>query len=69
MSGIDADLINILKESPIECVYAGGISSIDDLEIINKIGEKIDATIGSALDIYGGSLEFKKVINYFNQKS
>lgn len=70
MSGIDADLINILKESPIECVYAGGISSIDDLEIINKIGEKkIDVTIGSALDIYGGSLEFKKVINYFNQKS
>ena len=67
MSGIDSDLIKILKESPVECVYAGGVSSINDLEEIKKIGKnKIDVTIGSALDIYGGNLEFQKVINYFN---
>ena len=46
-----------------------GIKTIDDLEIINKIGEKkIDVTIGSALDIYGGSLEFKKLFTLIRNR-
>lgn len=70
MDGIDMDLINVLKESPIQCVYAGGVHSFDDLDKIKTLGRnKIDVTIGSALDIYGGNLKFNEVINYFNQKS
>ena len=69
MSGIDINLINIIKESPLQCVYAGGVHSFEDLDIIKEIGkDKIDVTIGSALDIYGGNLKFKEIINYFNQK-
>ena len=70
MSGIDINLINIVKNSPIQCVYAGGVHSFEDLDIIKEIGkDKIDVTIGSALDIYGGNLNFKEIVNYFNQKS
>ena len=69
MSGIDINLINIIKESPLQCVYAGGVHSFEDLDIIKEIGkDKIDVTIGSALDIYGGNLNFKEIVNYFNQK-
>ena len=70
MNGIDINLINIVKDSPLQCVYAGGVHSFEDLDIIKEIGkDKIDVTIGSALDIYGGNLSFKEIINYFNQKS
>ena len=61
MSGIDINLINIVKDSPLQCVYAGGVHSLEDLDIIKEIGkDKIDVTIGSALDIYGGNLKFKE---------
>jgi phosphoribosylformimino-5-aminoimidazole carboxamide ribotide isomerase len=36
--------------------YAGGANSLRDLEEVQRIGRnKIDLTIGSALDIYGGT--------------
>ena len=45
--------------------YAGGIRSFDDIEAIKKASDgKIDFTIGSALDIFGGSLEFEKVAKF-----
>ena len=37
----------------------------EDIELINKASDgKIDFTIGSALDIFGGDLEFERVIKY-----
>jgi phosphoribosylformimino-5-aminoimidazole carboxamide ribotide isomerase len=40
----------------IPVTYAGGGRSIEDLELVNKLsGGKVDLTIGSALDIFGGS--------------
>ncbi len=45
--------------------YAGGISSFDDLKTIHEFGkEKIDFTIGSALDIFGGNLPYKDVVKW-----
>lgn len=45
--------------------YAGGIRSMEDVKLIEEAGNgKIDFTIGSALDIFGGNLEFKKVAIY-----
>jgi phosphoribosylformimino-5-aminoimidazole carboxamide ribotide isomerase len=42
--------------SPIPTTYAGGANSISDLEKVTKFGNgKIDLTIGSGLDIFGGS--------------
>ena len=55
--GIDLKLVSRLtRSSPIPTTYAGGASSLADLELVEKIsGGKIDLTIGSALDIFGGS--------------
>lgn len=62
-AGIDEDIAGILRESPIPVTYAGGISSYSDIEKIKTIGNgKIDFTIGSALDIFGGELNFSEVI-------
>ncbi|KAI9468542.1 Enzyme that catalyzes the fourth step in the histidine pathway [Coemansia sp. RSA 989] len=54
--GIDQDLVAALAEwSPIPVTYAGGASSLDDLRLVNQLSHgKVDLTIGSALDIFGG---------------
>lgn len=62
-SGINEEIASILKESKIPVTYAGGISSYEDIEKIKVIGQrKIDFTIGTALDIFGGNLELSEVI-------
>jgi phosphoribosylformimino-5-aminoimidazole carboxamide ribotide isomerase len=55
--GIDQELVSRLGQwSPIPTTYAGGASSLADLETVTRLGQgKIDLTIGSALDIFGGS--------------
>jgi len=55
--GVDKDLVSILgKSAPIPTTYAGGASSLADLEEVTRLGQgRIDLTIGSALDIFGGS--------------
>lgn len=56
-SGIEVELVKKLAEwSPLPTTYAGGIRDIADMELIDRIGKgKMDATVGSALDIFGGS--------------
>ena len=55
--GIDAELVEKLGNwTPIPATYAGGANSLADLEEVTRLGRgKIDLTIGSALDIFGGS--------------
>jgi phosphoribosylformimino-5-aminoimidazole carboxamide ribotide isomerase len=55
--GIDRELVEKLGAwSPIPATYAGGANSMNDLEEVTRIGRgKIHLTIGSALDIFGGS--------------
>lgn len=54
--GIDQRLVELLAQgAPIPVTYAGGARSLSDLEEVTRIGQgKIDLTIGSALDIFGG---------------
>lgn len=48
--------------------YAGGVGSYSDLEELSRIGQgRVNVTIGSALDLFGGQLEFEKVIKYCKQ--
>jgi phosphoribosylformimino-5-aminoimidazole carboxamide ribotide isomerase len=56
-SGIDEALVcELAQGSPIPCTYAGGARSLADLERVTKLGRgRIDLTIGSALDIFGGT--------------
>lgn len=52
----------------IPSTYAGGISSFDDLEMLSKLGKnKIDFTIGSALDIFGGNISFVEAAAFCRQ--
>ena len=64
-SGIEEELIKILEQAEIPVTYAGGIGSLDDLERIREIGNgKIDFTIGSALDLFGGQIPYDVIKNY-----
>jgi phosphoribosylformimino-5-aminoimidazole carboxamide ribotide isomerase len=55
--GIDRELvIKLVEGSPLPTTYAGGANSLADLEAVTRLGrERIDLTIGSALDIFGGT--------------
>ena len=54
--GIDRELVEQLgQESPLPVTYAGGANSLSDLEEVARLGRgRVDLTIGSALDIFGG---------------
>jgi|ERR1041385_641781 phosphoribosylformimino-5-aminoimidazole carboxamide ribotide isomerase len=55
--GVDKELVSRLAEwSPLAVTYAGGANSLHDLEEVTALGQgKVDLTIGSALDIFGGT--------------
>lgn len=68
--GVNADLVEKLgRWSPIPTTYAGGARSLSDLETVTRVGAgKIDLTIGSALDIFGGKgVRYADVVA-FNRK-
>jgi len=56
-AGIDQDLVSLLGEiTTIPVTYAGGARSIEDLKLVHHLSKgKVDLTIGSALDIFGGN--------------
>lgn len=55
--GIETELAGYLGQwSPLPTTYAGGVKNIADLHEINRLGHsKLHATVGSALDIFGGT--------------
>ena len=62
-AGIDEKLTKILAASKRPVCYAGGISTLDDIMKIKKAGDgRVDFTVGSALDIFGGTLKLEDVI-------
>jgi phosphoribosylformimino-5-aminoimidazole carboxamide ribotide isomerase len=65
--GIDRDLVSKLAEwTDVPTTYAGGANSLADLELVTELGKgKIDLTIGSALDIFGGmGVKYEDVVQY-----
>ena len=62
-AGIDTNLIKIMAEhSTIPAVYAGGVRSLEDIDLIRETGQnRIDYTVGSALDIFGGKLKYNDI--------
>jgi phosphoribosylformimino-5-aminoimidazole carboxamide ribotide isomerase len=66
--GIEADLVARLgRWTPIPTTYAGGIKDLSDLDLIEELGQgKLDFTVGSALDIFGGKLPYEEVIRRIN---
>ena len=62
--GIDEGLATLLGSQDSNVItYAGGIRSMEDIELLKKLGNgKLDFTIGSALDLFGGQIKYKKVL-------
>lgn len=62
--GIETQLAALLakyKECPI--TYAGGVGSMADVEILRSAGQsRLDVTVGSALDLFGGTISFNELI-------
>ena len=65
--GVDLELVAKLAEwTTLPTTYAGGARSLRDLEEVSRLGKnKVDLTIGSALDIFGGTgVTYREVVEY-----
>lgn len=56
-AGIDKELVELLgQHCTVPVTYAGGARSLEDLQLVSDLSNgRVDLTIGSALDIFGGS--------------
>lgn len=63
-AGMEEELVRFLgKHARIPVTYAGGISTMEELERFRNVsGGRLDFTIGSALDLFGGKLPYEKII-------
>lgn len=67
-AGVAEDLIELLAEhAPLPTTYAGGVATLADLQRIRELGRgRLDATVGSALDIFGGSgVKYRDAVRLF----
>ena len=66
---MDEELIRMLgswEGKPV--TYAGGVHSYEDLERLRVLGRnRLHVTIGSALDLFGGVLSWKKIVEICRQ--
>lgn len=65
-TGIDTDLAELLGSwDGIPVTYAGGVRNFSDLATMKEIaGDRLDVTIGSALSIFGGPMNYDTVVVY-----
>jgi len=68
-NGIEKELVTLLgnwNKRPI--TYAGGVHTYEDLTLIKDLGNNhLHVTIGSALDLFGGSLKWQEVLAIINK--
>ena len=62
-SGIEEELVRLLGSwGKIPVTYAGGVGDFEDLARLKKLGKNmLNVTIGSALDLFGGTMAYEKV--------
>ena len=62
-SGIEEELVRLLGSwGKIPVTYAGGVGDFEDLARLKKLGKNmLNVTIGSALDLFGGTMSYEKV--------
>ncbi len=68
-NGIEEKVVEILGSfSKCPVTYAGGIRNEEDLMRVKELGMgRVNFTVGSALDIFGGELPFEKVVDFGKQ--
>ncbi|NLL77636.1 MAG: phosphoribosylformimino-5-aminoimidazole carboxamide ribotide isomerase [Clostridiales bacterium] len=69
-NGIEEELAEMLGNwNKIPITYAGGVHDFKDLEKLKAFGkDKINVTIGSALDLFGGNMKWEEVTAYIANK-
>ncbi len=72
-NGVETPLVELLGQiSPLPTTYAGGVGNLSDIRLVEKAGNgRLDVTVGSALDIFGGSgLRYKDMVAFdLNQRN
>ena len=65
-NGVELDLVKMLGQwDGIPITYAGGVHNYEDLQLLKTYGRgKVHVTVGSALDLFGGQMDFEKVLEY-----
>ncbi len=66
-AGIEVELVEKLARwTPIATTYAGGIRDLTDLKLLDTAGRgRLDCTVGSALDIFGGkTLSYREAVHF-----
>ena len=69
-NGIEEPLVTLLGDwGKIPVTYAGGVHSYEDLEELAELGHnRLNVTIGSALDLFGGTMSYEQVIQYIKER-
>ena len=69
-AGIEEPVAKILGDwGKIPITYAGGVHSFSDLDKLKELGKgRVDVTIGSALDLFGGKMAFADVLLYMKRE-
>ena len=64
-NGIETELADLLSDYTQRPVtYAGGVGSMEDVKLLKKHGkDRLDVTVGSALDLFGGTIPFETLKN------
>ena len=65
-NGIDEELVALLSSiQSCPMTYAGGIANMDDVRLVQQISSgSIDVTVGSALDLFGGSMSYLELVAF-----
>jgi len=68
-AGVDEELLAVIAAgSPLPATYAGGIRDLADVAKVESSGAgKVDYTVGSALDIFGGKLPYRTLVERSRQ--
>lgn len=62
-SGVELDLVRLLGTwEGLPVTYAGGIGTMEELALFQREGnDRLDFTIGSALDLFGGKISYRTI--------
>lgn len=69
--GIERELAAMLGAwGGLPITYAGGVHSYEDLRLLKRLGQdRLHVTIGSALDLFGGNMQWERVLEICKEKS
>lgn len=64
--GIEEPLVSLLGAwDGIPITYAGGVGNFSDLRKLKDLGKgRLNVTIGSALDLFGGTMNYEEVVKF-----